>query len=62
MAGSYPDFNDRSYDLWKKIGWNFWEIANDRGATGSRSPNWNDSEFDLLKKITYDSAKAADIS
>jgi hypothetical protein len=47
---SYPSKNDRDYDLWKKIAWNYYYIAVNNGHS-VESPKINDGVFSLLKKI-----------
>lgn len=46
---SYPSKNDRDYDLWKKIAWNYYDIAVSNGHN-VEPPSINDREFDLMKK------------
>lgn len=58
-SGEYPSINDRSYDLWKKIAWNWYDYAVARGISGLNAPSVNDRVFDLQKKITYYTAALA---
>jgi hypothetical protein len=61
MAGIYPKINDRDYDLWKAIAWNWYDYAVDAGVTGLNPPSWNDRPFDLMKKTAYYTAASVDI-
>lgn len=61
MAGSYPDLNDREFDLWVKIAWNWYDYLVDFGGSGLTPPSLNDRLFDLQKKVCYYTAYAVDL-
>ncbi len=54
-----PSINDRDYDYWRKIAWNFYEIALDEGVSGLEPPSWNDPQATLIKKTAYYTATLA---
>lgn len=56
----YPSFNDKDFDLWKKIAWNLYEFATNFGVVGLNQPNWNDPPEVLMKKTDYYLAALAD--
>jgi hypothetical protein len=56
---TYPSINDRDFDLWKKIAWNFYEFAVASGVTGLNPPSINDTQDNLQKKVAYYSASVA---
>ncbi len=59
-TGEYPDFNDRTYNLWKKAAFNVYSWAVERGITGLNAPNINDPQDILIKKLTYYTAALAE--
>lgn len=62
MAGSYPSINDREFDLWKRLCWNWYNYATNFGVTGINPPNINDTKEILMKKTAYITAAFVDIS
>ena len=53
MAASYPAPNDKPNDLWKRIAWNWYNLAVNDGVAGLNPPNWDDSIPSLMKKTAY---------
>lgn len=53
MAGMTASFNDNDANLWKKIAWNFYNYAVNKGISGLNPPSWNDNIDSLIKKSAY---------
>ena len=58
----YPSYNDNIRSLWKKIAWNWYDIAVNRyGASGLNPPKLSDNDEILIKKTCYYSAVCVDL-